>query len=198
MNKTEHPENFNLEYEKKFLFDFLQSIIFLKGDLGRKLMLTGELTEKIATALNCLDDDLFFAGYYADIGMLMLENIVKKPEIISSCEKDIIKEHVYYSSDFLSKRGLKESAHIVELHHEKPNGQGYFSIQNKSKQAVIVNIADEFVGLSTSASYRPRKTKARAIDIVMKGFENHRIFSSEERDAIKHVLNAFYSKIPSK
>ncbi len=190
------PIGVDIAYEKRFLKDFIQSLKILKGEHGRKIELVGGLVERLSEALECKSDALFFAGYYANIGLLMLEKIISRADFISSAhESNIIKDHVHYSAHFLEKRGLHSSAKIVELHHEKPNAKGYFNIMNKDKNAAIVNIADEFVGLSSETNYRPHRVKKVAIAKTLKHYEATNLFSKHERQVIENVLSHFYPTI---
>lgn len=195
---TKAEGDVDIEYEKRFLKDFIQSLKILKGEHGRKMELVGLLVERIAEALECKSDALYFAGYYANVGLLMIEKIISRADFISSeHERHIIQDHVYYSANFLETRGLHSSAKIVELHHEKPNAKGYFSIMNKDRNSAIVNIADEFVGLSSETSYRPYRVKKIAVLKTMKQYEATNIFSKEERIKIEGVLNNFYHVVRS-
>lgn len=195
---TKVESDVDIEYEKRFLKDFIQSLKILKGEHGRKMELVGLLVERIAEALECKSDALYFAGYYANVGLLMIEKIISRADFISSeHERHIIQDHVYYSANFLETRGLHSSAKIVELHHEKPNAKGYFSIMNKDRNSAIVNIADEFVGLSSETSYRPYRVKKIAVLKTMKQYEATNIFSKEERVKIEGVLNNFYHVVRS-
>ena len=188
----------DLEYERRFLKDFILSLKILKPSYGKKMELTGVLVERIAEALNCKTDALYFAGYDANIGLLMLEKITAKADFINNeHERNIIKDHVYYSANFLETKGLHSSAKIVELHHEKPNAKGYFAIMNKDKNSAIVNIADEFVGLSSETSYRPHRVKKVAIEKTLKEYDLVGIFTKEEKVKIREVLSAFYHVIRS-
>lgn len=188
----------DFEYERRFLNDFIRSMKILKEDFGIKLELVGLLTNRLSEALNCNSDALYFAGYYANIGLMMIDKIISRPEFISSDqERKIIKEHVHYSSHFLESRGLITSAFIVENHHEKPNGKGYFSQPNKDKNAAIVNIADEFVGISSNKSYKPYTIKKIAIRETLKEYDHSTIFTRDEIEMIKSVLDNFYNTIRS-
>lgn len=195
---TKVESDVDIEYEKRFLKDFIQSLKILKGEHGRKMELVGALVERIAEALECKSDALYFAGYYANVGLLMIEKIISRADFISNeHERNIIKDHVHYSANFLEIRGLHSSAQIVELHHEKPNAKGYFSKMNKDRNSAIVNIADEFVGLSSETSYRPHRVKKIAVAKTMAQYEATSIFSKEERVKIEGVLNNFYHIVRS-
>ena len=66
---TKVESDVDIEYEKRFLKDFIQSLKILKGEHGRKMELVGLLVERIAEALECKSDALYFAGYYANVGL---------------------------------------------------------------------------------------------------------------------------------
>lgn len=186
----------NIDYEKKFLSDFLVSVKYLKKRLGFKMERTGQLVDSLAKELEHESEALFFAGYYANIGLLMLENVINKPYYIDNeKELDLIKQHVFYSADFLEKRGFKQSAEIIKNHHEKPNGTGYFNIINKDKNIAIVNIADEFVGLASSNNIRPPYVKEVAIQMAMEAYSRTSIFTQTDTEKIRKILSNFYNHI---
>lgn len=184
----------DLDYEKRFMQDLIQTIKIFKNNLGVKIELTGILTTEIAKKINCLSDDLVFAGYYANIGLLTLEQIVSKPTFLSDQEKSLIKEHVFYSADFVKRRGLNRSAEIIKLHHEKGNGKGHFKEPHKDKDAAIVNIADEFIGLSCQSMYKTSLIKDRAIKFTIDGHLITGIFTTTEINDIKKILSEFHDK----
>jgi response regulator RpfG family c-di-GMP phosphodiesterase len=188
--------NIDLQYERKFLHDFIASIKYLKHKDGLKMEHTGKLTMLLAKELGCESDELYFAGYYANVGLLMLENITSK-QVFFGNEKEIelLRQHVHYSAEFLQRRGFQRSAEIVKNHHEKPNGMGYYAVANKDKDVAILNIADEFVGLSSTNHLRPPIVKDIAIKIALEEYERSSIFTYTEIDVIKELLAVYYHKI---
>jgi len=186
----------DIQYERKFLHDFIASMKYLKHKDGIKMEHTGKLCTLLAKELGCENDALYFAGYYANVGLLMLENITSKQAFLSNeKEFDLLRQHVYYSAEFLQRRGMLRSAEIVRNHHEKPNGMGYFAIANKDKDTAILNIADEFVGLASPNHLRPPIIKDIAINYTMEEYKRSSIFTYTEVDVIKEALSVYYHKI---
>ncbi len=191
-------KNIDIEYEKKFLKDLIASLKYLKKNDGVKMEQVGRLSTAISQELKCESDELFFAGYYANIGLLMLESITSKQAYLTNKrEMELLHHHVYYSAEFVQKRGFIRSAEIIKNHHEKPNGMGYFAIPNKDKDAAIINIADEFVGLSSHNQLRPPIVREMAIKYALEEYQRSSIFTYDEVDIIQKTLTSYYDKISS-
>lgn len=185
----------NYELEKIFKDNFINSLIYLKKDIGIKVHLTGILNSNLLKALNIENIEAYFAGFYANIGLLMLEHIVNIDKHLNEKEKEIIKQHVYYSAEFAKRRNLDEAAKIIILHHEKPNGKGYFRKANRDLLSSLLNIADEFVGYSSHSKLRPALTKDIATEYSLKDYQNTGILTKDEIEKIRFILNDFYTEV---
>lgn len=187
----------SIDYDRErfFLEEFLKSIKYLKRNLGTKMELTGWLTDLIANELGMQSHALFFSGYYANVGMIALDHLISHGGFIGESEKNLIKQHVNYSAEFVENRGLIECIDIIKKHHEKPNGGGYFGEVNRNKEALIVNIADEFIGSSTPNGLRPPLPRKVAIFGVLETFRQARTFAIDEIKAIESVLEREHRRI---
>lgn len=185
----------NYESENIFLDNFISSLVYLKKDIGTKIYLTGTLNSNILKIFEIQNEEAYFAGFYANVGLLMLEHIVSIDKHLSDKEKEIIKQHVHYSAEFAKRRNLDNAAKIIALHHEKPNGKGYFRRANRDLLSSILNIADEFVGYSSHSKLRPALTKNIAIEYTLKDYQNTGIIAKENITQIERELSDFYEKV---
>ncbi len=183
----------DLESEKYFLNQFLKSIIFLKRRLGIKIEMVGELNHRILEALKLdYDYEHVLAGYYANIGLLAVESIIEKNEHVCEKDREIIKQHVYFSSEFAKDRGLIKASEIIKLHHEKPNGKGYYRVVNENIYSCIINIADEYIGLVSESKIRPALVCEVAINQVFKEYKFSNAIKPEQLKIIEDVLYNYY------
>ncbi len=188
----------DLESEKYFLNHLLKSIIFLKRRFGIKLEMVGELNHELLEALNLdYDYEHVLAGYYANIGLLAIENIIEKNEHVCEKDREIIKQHVYFSSKFTEDRGLLKASEIIKLHHEKPNGKGYYRVVNENIYSCIINIADEYIGLISESKTRPALICEVAINQVFKEYRFNNIIKPKQLKIIESVLYNYYMKLKS-
>jgi HD-GYP domain-containing protein (c-di-GMP phosphodiesterase class II) len=182
------------EYEKKFLDDFMEGLKLFDFNIYQKMNRTGILASKIGQVFNIEDKEYYFAGFYANVGMLSINNLINNPNFINEeRQKEQIKRHPILSSEFLEKKGLLKSAKLVYHHHELPNGGGYYKLTNSPKEAYYINIADTFDGVITPKLYRPALTLKEAIEATLRPYEN--FFKKNELNKIEDVLTSFYKEI---
>jgi len=108
---------------------------------------------------------------------------------------ELIKEHVSRSTDYLEKNKFENVAKIVNLHHELPNGMGYFKIQQQDKFIAYINIADEFIDLTTDY-YKNTSLKlaSSAIRIISTKYKNSNLIQKDEWEKMEADLNYFYER----
>lgn len=184
----------HLKYEKKYLEDFLDTMIVLKPAFGLKIKRIGDLCILISKEFGFFDDDLLFAAYYANVGFLSLDDYLDNFMGSEDRKLELIKQHVYMGVDFCLRKGLAQSSKIVLLHHELPNGEGYFNKINKNKNSSALQIADNFIGMVTSNKNRPALLIQYSISEVLKHYRNSNVFNKEELKEIEKILFDFYIK----
>ncbi|MDD2533915.1 MAG: HD domain-containing protein [Eubacteriales bacterium] len=113
----------------------------------------------------------YLTGLVHDIGKLAVPNdILNKPGPLSETEREIIKQHPYYSQRILEKvEGFEQIAHWIGTHHETLDGSGY-PFQLKAHEielgSRILAVADIFSALVEDRPYRESMLPLKAIEIM--------------------------------
>ena len=121
---------------------------------------------------------------------------------------DIIKQHPKKSVDvalslFPERKntimsGTPSIADLIELHHEKPDGSGYYGVKDIPVEAAILSVADVFDACLSDRVYRVSVlSKKDAVDIAIqpfKDFLDKRGYSSEIAENML-LFNKYLSKI---
>ena len=83
----------------------------------------------------------------------------------------------------------------VELHHELPNGMGYFKVQQQDKLIAYLNIADEFIDL-TIDYYKntPLQIASGACKIILGKYKNSNLIPKDELNQIENNLILFHER----
>jgi putative nucleotidyltransferase with HDIG domain len=129
------------------------------------------LAVQIGRQMQMSDDDLDVLRLGAllhDIGKIGLSDaILRKPTSLTAAEFEHIKRHPSLGAHILRPVPfLAPHLSIVELHHERPDGQGYpFGLRGSDipPAARIVHVADAFDAMTSARAYRPARPAAEAI-----------------------------------
>ena len=180
----------------------LTTIKYFKPKLYKKMIFTGRLYEFLTRKIEINPDEMTFnikdyaeAAYLCNIGFLALDEFLYLENFNKSNSFELIKEHVSRSVDYLENNKFEEVAKIVKLHHELPNGMGYFKIQNQDKLIAYLNIADEYIDL-TIDYYKntPLQIGSTASKIVLNKYKNSTLIQKDELTEIEEDLNLFYGR----
>jgi putative nucleotidyltransferase with HDIG domain len=100
-----------------------------------------------------------------DIGKIGIsDNVLRKPGPLTTEEFELIKQHPGVGARILrSIPFLAPHIPIVELHHERPDGQGYPHRLRGDEIPVlarIVHVADAFDAMTSARAYRPARREA--------------------------------------
>jgi putative nucleotidyltransferase with HDIG domain len=103
-----------------------------------------------------------------DIGKIEIpRDILNKKGKLDPLEWDIMKKHVNWGKEIIStNKNLEELIPLVELHHERFDGNGYpYGLQGKTipKLSRILSVVDSFDAMTTERPYQKTKTFAEAI-----------------------------------
>jgi putative nucleotidyltransferase with HDIG domain len=131
--------------------------------LGREL---GCSTEEL-TVLN-------FAGPLHDIGKIGIrDEILLKPDRLSTEEFEKIKEHPVIGANMLNQLGLWErERQIIRCHHERFDGSGYPDGLRREQipfLARILSVADAYDAMASDRAYRKRMEEALILRIIQEG-----------------------------
>lgn len=175
----------------------LNSLKILKPKLYKKMIHTGRLFEFLIEKKHLSEKeikDYVSASYLCNIGFLSLEESLLKDH--TRAERiNIVKRHVKVSKNYLTRTGFTQLAKIVELHHEYPNGLGYFKEQQSNKLIGYINIADEFIDLTIEYfNYDQVLTLDEAIDEIARRYKNNSLFKNPEMTKIKADLAEYYER----
>ena len=103
-----------------------------------------------------------------DIGKIGISDaVLRKPGPLTSEEFAVVEQHPLVGARILSSvRFLAPHLPIVELHHERPDGQGYPHRLRGNEIplfARIVRVADAFDAMTSARAYRPAHGQAEAM-----------------------------------
>lgn len=105
--------------------------------------------------------ELYKAALLHDVGKIGIpDDILRKPERLTTAEYDAIKLHTVVGADILSnmepKRAMAGVIQTARSHHERMDGSGYpdgLKGEEISQFARIVGVADTFDAMTTARSY---------------------------------------------
>lgn len=111
------------------------------------------------------------AGYLHDLGKLAVpKEILEKPAQLDGPERNIVKNHTYYTYRILETiPGLLEISSCAAFHHERLDGSGYpFHLTEKdiSTAARIMAVADVFTAITEDRPYREGVSQDSALKIL--------------------------------
>jgi putative nucleotidyltransferase with HDIG domain len=121
-------------------------------------------------------DTLRLGGLLHDIGKIGVpDGVLRKPSTLSTSEFELIRAHPVIGARILrSIPFLARHLPIVELHHERPDGQGYpygLTADAIPLAARIVHVADAYDAMTSARAYRPARLPHEAIAELQRGAE---------------------------
>ncbi|MFT7458209.1 MAG: two-component system response regulator RpfG [Planctomycetota bacterium] len=150
--------------EKETLYRLARAGEFKDGATGLHLIQMAKISRLIAEELGMdseFCDTIEVAAPMHDIGKIGIpDNILLKPEVLTSDEFEIMKGHSQIGYEILKDNPspyLKMGALIALNHHEKFNGEGYpnkIQKQDIPIEARIVAVADVFDALTSQRPYK--------------------------------------------
>lgn len=119
---------------------------------------------------------LRWGAYFHDIGKLAVPlEILNKEEKLTVDEWEIMKAHTTKGAEMIRNHEiewLRDSAFIIEQHHERYDGKGYpFGLKGDeiSIEASIVSVVDSFDAMTTDRVYRKALTIEQAVEELVNG-----------------------------
>lgn len=136
---------------------------------------------------------LIWGAYFHDIGKLAVPlEILNKKDKLTPTEWEIMKSHTTKGAEMIRNHELtwlRDSAFIVEEHHERYDGKGYpKGLKGKeiSLEAAIVSVVDSFDAMTTNRVYREALSIDEAIQEIIRGRGTQ--FHPEVVDAFLNLL----------
>ncbi|MGB5945521.1 HD-GYP domain-containing protein [Paenisporosarcina sp.] len=119
---------------------------------------------------------LIWGAYFHDIGKLAVPlEILNKKDKLTPIEWELMKAHTTKGAEMIRNHELtwlRDSAFIVEEHHERYDGKGYphgLKGEEISLEAAIVSVVDSFDAMTTDRVYRKALSIDEAIQEIVKG-----------------------------
>ncbi|MFB5195087.1 diguanylate cyclase [Neobacillus sp. KR4-4] len=170
---SEYSVQRSLSLEKELEEAEYQLKIFLSKDVYtyRHSKRVYQYAVDFSRVLNLSVDErktLILGALIHDIGKIEIpREILNKKGSLDSQEWETMKKHVTYGKDIIStNKKLEDLIPLVELHHERFDGNGYpYGLIGKSipKLARILCVIDSFDAMTTERPYQKTKTFQEAI-----------------------------------
>ena len=119
---------------------------------------------------------LRWGAYFHDIGKLAVPiEVLNKMEKLTATEWELMKSHTTKGAEMLRNHEIewiRDSAFIVEEHHERYDGKGYpYGLKGDeiSLEAAIVSVVDSFDAMTTDRVYRKALSINEAIQEIIHG-----------------------------
>ena len=185
---------------------YLGAIRALAAALDARDPYTAGHSERVSTLaveigrVMALDDEdlgvLRLGALLHDIGKIGVpDDILGKPSTLTASEFELIRAHPVIGARILrSIPFLAPHLPIVELHHERPDGQGYpYGLVGDAipLAARIVHVADAYDAMTSARAYRPGRPPHEAIA------ELHRCSGTDFDDASVQALVLALPRLPA-
>lgn len=123
---------------------------------------------------------MYLTGLVHDLGKLAVPNeILNKPGKLTTEEREIVKQHPYYSQRILERvEGFGRIANWIGTHHETLDGDGYpFLLQEREIELCsrILAVADIFSALVEDRPYRTGMNPPDALSVLQDMVAQHKI-----------------------
>lgn len=125
--------------------------------------------------------DIAIASMLHDIGKLAIpDNVINKPQGLTSEESEIMKTHTVKGSDMLASldacdtypRFFRTAREICRWHHERWDGSGYPDGLKGDQipiSAQVVSLADAYDALTSERVYKSAVPHERAVEMILQG-----------------------------
>lgn len=196
--QSQNTEQEQIEQFYAMQRELLKETIFLlcklKPSVEQEMVRTAELSRRIGDAFGITDDEFYLAGYYANLGLLGIEQFISNERQITKQDYELITRHPTISFEILEQKGLQRAAQFVLYHHEKPNGLGYYRKTSGTypKECAFINISDRFQSYIAHQIYRPRFSFSEALNKAMAEYRDYSLLKKEEVELIEGILKGYY------
>jgi HD-GYP domain-containing protein (c-di-GMP phosphodiesterase class II) len=117
-------------------------------------------------------DALIYAASVHDIGKIIYPAELLRKPVLTDSERRLLRHHPRRGADLIKAlTPYAEAAEIILLHHERPDGQGYYGRppEEVPMLASILGIADVFDGLTSSHPGSPGLSPNDALELLREG-----------------------------
>ncbi len=146
-----------------------------------------------------------FAAYFHDHGKYRWNrDLFVKPKL-SEEDWNVIKKHpkdgVEIVLNLMPERksflfeGSPSIADLIYLHHEKPDGSGYYGVKDIPIESAIVSISDIFDSCLSDRPYRKTMPQDQAVNLALEPYRDFLDFNGYSSDTVQQVLEKSAAKI---
>ena len=150
---------------------------------------------------NCFEVDhskIVFAAIFHDHGKYAWPQDLFNKNNLTDDDWNIVKMHPKTGIDIVLNllpekkeflfSGSPSVADMIYLHHEKPDGSGYYGVKDIPIEVVLLEIADVFDACLSDRPYRPAMEKEKALSIAISPFVDCLTRYGYNQDFIKKTL----------
>lgn len=160
---------------------------------------------RLASAFDMSEDDqrsMAVAGLLHDLGKVSIpESILEKPGRLTTEEKQVVRQHSYYTHSILDRiDGLQRIKSWAAFHHERLDGEGYpfrIGADDLSQGSRIMAVSDIFAALVEDRPYRPGMRKS-AVEAVLRAEVADGAISGEVTDLLLGRYDDFEALVKDK
>ena len=173
------------------IFDFEHTYIGLHENF------VSYYTNAICLALELDPYRVNIAAFYHDHGKYLWPRELLTKKELSEKDWAIIKRHPATAADVIFRtmpdkrnefiRGDPSVADLILMHHEKPDGSGYYRIKDLPVESVVLSVADIFEACMSDRIYRKGMKEEDALMCALTPFKDYldrKGFSSKKLEEI--------------
>ncbi|AEA33600.1 HD-GYP domain-containing protein [Hippea maritima] len=180
-------------------FDFMHTYVRLHGNL------VAYYANTLCRAFGISPRKVVFAAYFHDYGKYKWDyDLFTKPEL-SEEDWEEIKKHPKESVEIVLKmmperkdlllEGSPSILDLIYLHHEKPDGSGYYGVKDIPVESAIISISDIFDSCVSDRPYRKTMSDNDAIEIALQLYGGYLDLHGYSSDVAREVLKKSVTKI---
>jgi putative nucleotidyltransferase with HDIG domain len=144
--------------------------LYLNGHSDRVARIASDVARRMGLEENAVEA-VRAAGLLHDLGMVgVSDDVLHKEGKLSDAEYATVKQHPRVGADLLERHdALQPVADYVRHHHERLNGSGYpggLRGRQIPLGAQILGLAESFVSITESRSFRPAYSPEEALEVL--------------------------------
>jgi len=180
-------------------FDFMHTYVRLHGNL------VAYYANALCQRFGIAPEKVVFAAYFHDYGKYKWDyDLFTKSELTRE-DWEEIKKHPKESVELVLKmmpdkrdlllEGSPSILDLIYLHHEKPDGSGYYGVRDIPIESAIISISDIFDSCVSDRPYRKAMSDNEAIGIALKPYGDYLDLNGYSSGVAKEVLKNSITRI---
>ena len=181
------------EYVKK-VYEFLRTYVRLHESM------VSYYTDVVCQVFDIAPDKVITAAEFHDHGKFLWgkELFTKLPQELTDEDWRVIRSHPIDAKKVIFKfipekkslfiKGDPSIIEIIEMHHEKPNGKGYYGIKDIPIEVALIEVADVFDACVSDRMYRKMMSPQDAAKIAVLPFKQYFQDKGYDADLLLNTL----------